>query len=139
MPQHAISSAESAAQAAGGGATAIGLAATIWAGLSAAADALFGVPLSVVFAAATASFGALTYLGQVSTGRLIAASFFYTAIGAFTVPLAMHLMGAPQQASAGVGAVISGALPFMMPKIRERLPQVIDFLFDKLTGRGGPK
>lgn len=108
--------------------------ATIWCGMTAAAEALFGVPLQVVFAAATASFGALTYLGQMGIGKLIAASIFYTAIGSFTVPLAMHLLGAPDKASAGVALVISGALPFCMPMIRQKLPELIGRLFDKLTG-----
>ena len=138
MPQEPISPAVSAAQVVGGGVAGASVIGTIWAGLSVAADAIYGVPLQVLFAAAIGAFGAMTYLGQMGIGKLIAASFFYMSIGAFTVPLAMHLLGAPAPAAAGVALVIAGALPFTMPMVRRRFPELIGGLFDKLTG-GGPK
>jgi len=133
LPGQAVSEVTAPQVAAGCGSLA-SAGAAVWCGMSAAADALFGVPLQVLFAAAAGAFGAMTYLGQMGLLKLIAASVFYTAIGAFTVPLAMHLLGAPHAAAAGVALLISGGLPFAMPVVRQRLPELIGKLFDKLTG-----
>jgi hypothetical protein len=101
----------SAASAAASGAAAI------WSFVSQAADALFGLPIQVVLACFTASAAARTFVGSSGLWQTAGLIVLYAALGAWTIPLALHLSGLPTSVAAGVGVLISGGV--QLPVVRD--------------------
>lgn len=87
---------------------------TIWATLRDIALELFGVPLPVVLACATAAFGALSLRSSTSYGGTLWAGTVWTAIGTWGAQFALSLIGGwmgvaiPHAAIAGGGMALAG-------------------------------
>lgn len=124
--------AEAEAKASAGVSTAVSGAATAWAFLSQASDAVFGVPVQVLLACAFGSSAARTYVESTGALRTIGMIAIFTCVGAYSVPLLMHLFGLPTTASAAVGMTISGAA--QLPAVRG---WVIDIVRKILERKGG--
>lgn len=105
---------------------------TIWAFAVQAVELLFGVPIQVVLASATAAFAARTYVGSSGFLRTLGMTALYGAIGAWTVPLMLHLLGFPTSVSAGVAMLISGGI--QLPAIRERVAALLGGLLGQKGG-----
>lgn len=112
--------------ASAGVATASGLG-TAWSFASQAADIVFGLPIQVVLACFFSSAAARTYVGTVGLFRTAWVILMCAAIGAYTVPLVMHLSGLPTGVQAGIGVLISGGM---------QIPVVRDWFVENLNLRG---
>lgn len=124
---------EQTASAAGAMASAAG---TSWAFVSQAADAVFGMPIQVVLACLFGSAAARTYVGSIGIGKTLGLILLYAGIGAYTVPLVMHLLGLPTSVSAGVGVAISGGI--QLPVIRDWIVDTAKSIISRKTGTPPP-
>jgi hypothetical protein len=124
---------------AGAGASAAGSA---WSIANDAAQAVFGIPIGVVLAAAAGAFFARTFTPASSLGATLRGWAAWTLAGAYTLPLAMHLMGWPQPIAASVAFILSCALqliaPAVVPMIVRNSPEWVRAIVDRWTGRSKP-
>lgn len=104
----------------------------VWAFAGQAAEVVFGLPIQVVLACLASSAAARTYVGSIGVVRTTLMIAAYAALGAWTVPLVIHLLGFPASVQAGVGVLISGGA--QVPSVRD---WVIDFLKGLLHRRTG--
>ena len=120
---------EQAASAAG---AAVAGAGTWWSFVSQAADVVFGLPIQVVLACLFGAAAARTYLGSVGFLNNLLLIAVYGGVGAYSVPLVLHLFGLPTSVSAGVGILISGGI--QIPAIRDWIADTVKSIFQKKTG-----
>jgi len=102
---------------------------------------LFGVPIQVVLAAATAAFLARSFLPSVGYLQALSAGLAWTAVGTYGAQLGLALIGAwagvqiPTGAMAGAAMVVAGAGQFVAPVLVEH---GIPALRRWLQNLGGP-
>lgn len=113
------------------GATASG-AASAWSFAIDAADVIFGMPIQVVLACFASSAAARTTVGQSGWWRTAGTILLYAAIGAWVIPLPMHLFGLPTSAQAAVGVIVSGGM--QLPPVREWMFERIKAIFGRDKG-----
>ena len=117
------------AETAGGAVTAAAGAGTAWAFATQAVDLVFGLPIQVVLACFFASAAARTYMGPMGLIKTAWVIMMCAAIGAYTVPLTLHLLGLPTTVQAGVGVLISGGI--QLPAVREWLVNLVKALVQR--------
>lgn len=89
-------------------------AATGWATMKEIVLELFGVPLPMLLACATVTFGALSFRSGMTYVRTLGAGIVWTVVGSAGAQLAIWLMGkwlggdAPTAALTGIGMLVSG-------------------------------
>lgn len=105
---------------------------TAWAFATQAADVVFGIPIQVVLACFFASAAARTYVGSVGLLKTAWIITMCAALGAYSVPLALHLFGLPTSVQAGVGVLISGGI--QLPAVREWLVEMVKAVMRLKTG-----
>jgi len=103
-----------------------------WAFAVQAVDLLFGLPIQVVLACVFGSAAARTYIGAVGFARTLGMILVFAGVGAYTLPLALHLFGLPTSVSAGVGFLISGGA--QLPAVREWIVSVAKAIFQRKAG-----
>lgn len=105
---------------------------------------LFGVPLPVVLACATASYGALSFVSGMSYLKTIGAGLVWTLVGTYGAQLSLSMIGSwtgvqvPTGALAGAGMLVAGAGPLVVTlenvqKLRDAAGRLIDGI-----GKGRP-
>jgi hypothetical protein len=135
--------ADTGVQTAAAASAAAGGLVTGWTAAKEVAFELFGVPLPVVLACATAAYGALSFVAGMSYVRTALAGAAWTAMGTYGAQLALSLIGTwagieiPSGALAGAGMVVAGGGPLVVTrenvqKLRAAVGRVIDGL-----GKGG--
>lgn len=128
---------------AGATGAAAGIAAILGAVKGIALD-LFGVPLPVILAAATAAFAARSFLPPTSYPKALVAGMVWTLVAVFLSNLAIALAGLwldkelPAAALAGVALLIAGLGQLLWPVLREKLPMLLAHQLDRFGG-GSPK
>lgn len=101
---------------------------------------LFGVPLPVILAAATAAFAARSFLPPTSYPRALVAGMVWTLVAVFLSNLAIAVAGIwldkelPAAALAGVALLIAGLGQLLWPVLREKLPPLLARYLDGLGG-----
>lgn len=109
---------------------------TAWAFATQAADLVFGLPIQVVLACFFASAGARTYVGSIGFWKAAWVITMCAALGAYTVPLALHLFGLPTSVQAGVGVLISGGI--QIPAAREWIVNMVKAVWQLRSGAPAP-
>lgn len=96
---------------------------TAWAFATQAADLMFGLPIQVVLACVFASAAARTYVGSIGFWKAAWVITMCAALGAYSVPLVLHLFGLPTTVQAGVGVIISGGM--QLPVVRDWVVETV--------------
>lgn len=109
---------------------------TAWAFATQAADVTFGLPIQVVLACFFASAAARTYVGSIGFWKAAWVITMCAALGAYTVPLVLHLFGLPTSVQAGVGVLLSGGM--QIPAVREWLVNTVKSAWQLRTGTPVP-
>lgn len=109
---------------------------TAWAFASHAADVTFGLPIQVVLACFFASAAARTYVGSIGLMKTAWIIVMCAALGAYSVPLVLHLFGLPTTVQAGVGVLISGGM--QIPAVREWMVSMVKAVWQLRTGAPAP-
>lgn len=114
--------------------------AAAWAAAKGVALELFGVPLPVVLAAATAAFAARSFLPPTTYTRALIGGMIWTLLASFLANFASALAGVWLEkglsagALAGVALLIAGLGQFIAPVIIQKLPTAIGRRIDQLGG-----
>lgn len=109
---------------------------TAWAFASHAADVTFGLPIQVVLACFFASAAARTYVGSIGLLKTAWIITMCAALGAYSVPLVLHLFGLPTTVQAGVGVLLSGGM--QIPAAREWFVNAVKAVWQLRTGAPAP-
>lgn len=109
---------------------------TAWSFATQAADLMFGLPIQVVLACFFSSAAARTYVGSVGLLKTAWIIIMCAALGAYTVPLALHLFGLPTTVQAGVGVLISGGI--QIPAAREWIVNMVKAAWQLRSGAPAP-
>lgn len=109
---------------------------TAWAFATQATDVVFGLPIQVVLACFFASAGARSYVGPIGFWKAAWVITMCAALGAYTVPLALHLFGLPTAAQAGVGVLLSGGM--QLPAVREWFVNMVKAVWQLRAGVSVP-
>lgn len=109
---------------------------SVWGFAAEAVELLFGVPMQVVLACFASSATARTYIGSAGLVKTAGIILAFTALGAWTVPLVMHLVGWPTSLQAGVGVIISGGV--QLPAVRDWVVQVVKSVVSRKAGGAPP-
>lgn len=96
---------------------------SVWAIANDAAAALFGVPISVLLAAAAGAFFARTFTPASSFLATMRGGIGWTLAGAYSIPLIMHLAGLPSSIAASAAFVLSCVGQLLAPKV---VPMLIE-------------
>lgn len=107
-----------------------------WGFAAEAVELLFGVPVQVVLACFASSATARTYIGSAGLIKTAGIILAFTALGAWTVPLVLHLFGWPTSVQAGVGVLISGGV--QLPVVRDWLVEIVKAVFSRKAGGAPP-
>lgn len=114
-------------------------AATLWALANDAALAVFALPIGVVLAAAAGAFFAQTFMPAASFWATMRSGLAWTVCGAYSLPLALHLFGAPPKIAGSVAFVFSAGLqllaPAIVPVLVRNSPAWVRAYIDRLSGR----
>lgn len=128
----------------GGTVAAGGLAAAVaaaWSIANQVAQLIFGIPVGVLLACGSGAFFARTFLAPAPFLQTARAWVGWTLAGAYTLPLAMHVAGAPTSISASIGFVWAAALqllaPVLVPMLIRNSPEWIRGWLDRLAGTKG--
>lgn len=109
---------------------------TAWAFATHAADVTFGLPIQVVLACFFASAAARTYVGSIGLLKTAWIITMCAALGAYSVPLVLHLFGLPTTVQAGIGVLISGGI--QLPAVREWIVDTVKALVQRRVGATAP-
>lgn len=125
-----------AERAASGVGTILSWLGTVWSFATQAADLLFGLPIQVILACFFCSGAARTWVGSVGLWKTAWVITMCAIIGAYSVPLILHLFGLPTSVQAGVGGLISGGI--QLPAVREWIVETVKAVFQKKIGATTP-
>ena len=117
--------------------TAASAAGAVWSGVSEAALTVFGLPLPVVLAAFTGAFGARALRPSLGLPRTLLVGLAWSAVGLFSVPLTLQLLGWPERVAGGAALLIAGGLQLLMPTLLERGPLWVAAWIERFIGAGG--
>lgn len=109
---------------------------TAWSFASQAVDVIFGLPIQVVLACFFASAAARTRSGQAGLWTTAWMITTCAVLGAYSVPLVLHLLGLPTTVQAGVGVLISGGI--QLPAVREWMIDIVKALVQRKVGAPAP-